>query len=47
MTATGLAAIILPGAIIGSFAADYMISGDDAFLSSSEAVQVAHSACWT
>jgi mannose-1-phosphate guanylyltransferase len=47
MAAIGLAAAILaqrdPDAVIGSFAADHMISGDDAFLSAvSEAVQVAH-----
>jgi mannose-1-phosphate guanylyltransferase len=46
MGAIGLAAAILvrrnPDAIIGSFAADHMISGDDAFLSAvAEAVQVA------
>ncbi|KAI0058038.1 mannose-1-phosphate guanylyltransferase [Artomyces pyxidatus] len=46
MAAIGLAAAILvnrdPEAVIGSFAADHMISGDDAFLSAvSEAVQVA------
>lgn len=46
MAAIGLAAAILakrdPNAIIGSFAADHMISGDDAFLSAvSEAVEVA------
>jgi mannose-1-phosphate guanylyltransferase len=46
MTAIGLAAAILaqrdPDAVIGSFAADHMISGTDAFLSAvSEAVQVA------
>lgn len=46
MAAIGLAAAILarrdPNAVIGSFAADHMISGDDAFLSAvSEAVQVA------
>ncbi|KAF9047376.1 nucleotide-diphospho-sugar transferase [Panaeolus papilionaceus] len=46
MAAIGLAAAILvqrdPEAIIGSFAADHMISGDDAFLSAvAEAVQVA------
>lgn len=46
MAAIGLAAAILaqrdPDAVIGSFAADHMISGDDAFLSAvSEAVQVA------
>ncbi|KAJ7592888.1 nucleotide-diphospho-sugar transferase [Mycena floridula] len=48
MAAIGLAAAILaqrdPEAIIGSFAADHMISGDDAFLSAvAEAVQVARS----
>ncbi|KAF8124914.1 nucleotide-diphospho-sugar transferase [Boletus edulis] len=46
MAAIGLAAAILakrdPDAIIGSFAADHMISGDDAFLSAIiEAVEVA------
>ncbi|EAU91544.1 mannose-1-phosphate guanylyltransferase [Coprinopsis cinerea okayama7 len=46
MAAIGLAAAILakrdPQAIIGSFAADHMISGDDAFLSAvAEAVEVA------
>jgi mannose-1-phosphate guanylyltransferase len=46
MAAIGLAAAILakrdPDAVIGSFAADHMISGNDAFLSAvSEAVQVA------
>jgi len=46
MAAIGLAAAILairdPEAIIGSFAADHMISGDDAFLSAvAEAVEVA------
>jgi mannose-1-phosphate guanylyltransferase len=46
MAAIGLAAAILarrdPDAVIGSFAADHMISGDDAFLSAiSEAVQTA------
>ena len=46
MAAIGLAAAVLarrdPNAIIGSFAADHMISGDDAFLSAvAEAVQVA------
>lgn len=46
MAAIGLAAAILqkrdPAAIIGSFAADHMISGDDAFLSAvAEAVEVA------
>ena len=46
MAAIGLAAAILavrdPNAIIGSFAADHMISGDDAFLSAvAEAVEVA------
>ena len=46
MAAIGLAAAILarrdPDAVIGSFAADHMISGDDAFLTAvSEAVQVA------
>ncbi|KAI0051618.1 mannose-1-phosphate guanylyltransferase [Auriscalpium vulgare] len=46
MAAIGLAAAILvrrdPDAVIGSFAADHMISGDDAFLSAvTEAVQVA------
>lgn len=46
MAAIGLAAAILvrrdPDAIIGSFAADHMISGDDAFLSAiAEAVEVA------
>lgn len=46
MAAIGLAAAILarrdPEAVIGSFAADHMISGDDAFLSAvSEAVEVA------
>lgn len=46
MAAIGLAAAILvrrdPNAVIGSFAADHMISGDDAFLSAvSEAVEVA------
>jgi len=46
MAAIGLAAAVLvrrdPDAIIGSFAADHMISGDDAFLSAvAEAVQVA------
>jgi mannose-1-phosphate guanylyltransferase len=47
MAAIGLAAAILaqrdPDAVIGSFAADHMISGNDAFLSAVyEAVQVAH-----
>ncbi|KAI9510081.1 nucleotide-diphospho-sugar transferase [Russula earlei] len=47
MAAIGLAAAILaqrdPDAVIGSFAADHMISGNDAFLSAvTEAVQVAH-----
>lgn len=46
MGAIGLAAAILmrrdPDAVIGSFAADHMISGDDAFLSAvAEAVEVA------
>ncbi|KAI0681988.1 mannose-1-phosphate guanylyltransferase [Cerioporus squamosus] len=46
MAAIGLAAAILavrdPNAIIGSFAADHMISGDDAFLAAvAEAVEVA------
>ncbi|KAG9316200.1 nucleotide-diphospho-sugar transferase [Chiua virens] len=46
MAAIGLAAAILakrdPDAIIGAFAADHMISGDDAFLSAiAEAVEVA------
>ncbi|KIJ67495.1 hypothetical protein HYDPIDRAFT_25943 [Hydnomerulius pinastri MD-312] len=46
MAAIGLAAAVLakrdPNAIIGSFAADHMISGDDAFLSAvAEAVEVA------
>ncbi|KDQ49383.1 hypothetical protein JAAARDRAFT_165670 [Jaapia argillacea MUCL 33604] len=46
MAAIGLAAAVLakrdPEAVIGSFAADHMISGDDAFLSAvSEAVEVA------
>jgi len=46
MAAIGLAAAILavrdPDAIIGSFAADHMISGDEAFLSAvAEAVEVA------
>ena len=46
MAAIGLAAAIIsrrdPDAIIGSFAADHMISGDDAFLSAvTEAVAVA------
>jgi len=46
MAAIGLAAAVLarrdPDAIIGSFAADHMISGDDAFLSAvTEAVAVA------
>lgn len=46
MAAIGLAAAILaqrdPDAIIGSFAADHMISGDDAFLAAvAEAVEVA------
>lgn len=46
MAAIGLAAAILarrdPEAVIGSFAADHMISGDDAFLSAvAEAVNVA------
>ncbi|KAL4080178.1 nucleotide-diphospho-sugar transferase [Scleroderma yunnanense] len=46
MAAIGLAAAVLqkrdPAAIIGSFAADHMISGDDAFLSAiAEAVEVA------
>ncbi|PFH52076.1 hypothetical protein AMATHDRAFT_57915 [Amanita thiersii Skay4041] len=46
MAAIGLAAAILakrdPHAVIGSFAADHMISGDDAFLSAvAEAVEVA------
>jgi mannose-1-phosphate guanylyltransferase len=45
--AIGLAAAILaqrdPDAVIGSFAANHMISGTDAFLSAvSETVQVAH-----
>jgi mannose-1-phosphate guanylyltransferase len=48
MAAIGLAAAILakrdPEAVIGSFAADHMISGDDAFLSAvAEAVEVAKS----
>ncbi|KAI0319596.1 nucleotide-diphospho-sugar transferase [Amylostereum chailletii] len=48
MAAIGLAAAILarrdPDAVVGSFAADHMISGDDAFLSAvTEAVQVARS----
>ncbi|KAF7321428.1 NTP-transferase domain-containing protein [Mycena kentingensis (nom. inval.)] len=48
MAAIGLAAAVLakrdPHAIIGSFAADHMISGDDAFLSAiAEAVEVARS----
>lgn len=48
MAAIGLAAAILarrdPEAVIGSFAADHMISGDDAFLSAvAEAVNVAKS----
>lgn len=48
MAAIGLAAAVLarrdPNAIIGSFAADHMISGDDAFLSAiAEAVEVAKS----
>lgn len=48
MAAIGLAAAILakrdPDAVIGSFAADHMISGDDAFLSAvAEAVEVARS----
>jgi mannose-1-phosphate guanylyltransferase len=47
MAAIGLAAAILahrdPDAVIGSFAADHMISGDEAFLSAvAEAVEVAH-----
>lgn len=47
MAAIGLAAAILarrdPQAVIGSFAADHMISGDDAFLSAvAEAVSVAN-----
>jgi len=46
MAAIGLAAAIIarrdPEAVIGSFAADHMISGDDAFLSAvAEAVEVA------
>ena len=46
MAAIGLAAAVLavrdPDAIIGSFAADHMISGDDAFLAAvAEAVEVA------
>lgn len=46
MAAIGLAAAIIakrdPDAVIGSFAADHMISGDDAFLSAvAEAVEVA------
>ncbi|KAJ7209637.1 nucleotide-diphospho-sugar transferase [Mycena pura] len=46
MAAIGLAAVVLakrdPDAIIGSFAADHMISGDEAFLSAiAEAVEVA------
>jgi mannose-1-phosphate guanylyltransferase len=46
MAAIGLAAAILaqrdPEAVIGSFAADHMISGDEAFLSAvAEAVEVA------
>ncbi|KOS20700.1 Mannose-1-phosphate guanylyltransferase RfbM [Escovopsis weberi] len=46
MAAIGLAAAVLlqrdPGAIIGSFAADHMISGEEAFLSAvAEAVEVA------
>ncbi|KAH9832272.1 mannose-1-phosphate guanylyltransferase [Rhodofomes roseus] len=46
MAAIGLAAAVLarrdPNAVIGSFAADHMISGDDAFLSAvAEAVDVA------
>ncbi|EIN12073.1 mannose-1-phosphate guanylyltransferase [Punctularia strigosozonata HHB-11173 SS5] len=46
MAAIGLAAAVLarrdPDAVIGSFAADHMISGDDAFLSAvTEAVEVA------
>lgn len=46
MAAIGLAAAVLalrdPDAVIGSFAADHMISGDDAFLSAvAEAVEVA------
>jgi mannose-1-phosphate guanylyltransferase len=46
MAAIGLAAVVLgrrdPDAVIGSFAADHMISGDDAFLSAvTEAVAVA------
>jgi len=46
MAAIGLAAAILvrrdPDAVIGSFAADHMISGDEAFLSAvAEAVEVA------
>lgn len=46
MAAIGLAAAVLaqrdPNAIIGSFAADHMISGDDAFLAAvAEAVEVA------
>lgn len=48
MAAIGLAAAVIgrrdPDAIIGSFAADHMISGDDAFLSAvAEAVEVARS----
>ncbi|KAJ7072561.1 nucleotide-diphospho-sugar transferase [Mycena amicta] len=48
MAAIGLAAAVLakrdPDSIIGSFAADHMISGDDAFLSAiAEAVEVARS----
>ena len=47
MATFGLAAAILmqcdPHAVIGSFAADHMISGTDAFLSAvSEVVQVTH-----
>lgn len=46
MAAIGLAAAVIgrrdPDAVIGSFAADHMISGDDAFLSAvAEAVEVA------
>lgn len=48
MAAIGLAAAVLarrdPEAVIGSFAADHMISGDDAFLAAvAEAVEVAKS----
>ncbi|EIW82627.1 mannose-1-phosphate guanylyltransferase [Coniophora puteana RWD-64-598 SS2] len=48
MAAIGLAAAVLskrdPEAVIGSFAADHMISGDDAFLGAiAEAVEVARS----